>query len=111
MRQALLLISLCLVALLMFASVALAETTMSASPSASASGSWPPCSSPDVICDSAITGSPTSASVSASALSPSGGVSPLRLATFAALLLVGSGLLSLRILRAHCLREPVPSVE
>jgi hypothetical protein len=100
MRRPLLLISLCLIALLMLASVALADTTMSASPSASASGSsWPPCSSPDVICDYASPGSPTSASVSASALSPSGGVSPLKLATLATLLLVGSGLLSLRILR------------
>ena len=102
MRSWSLLISLCFVALLLVASVALADTTMMASPSASASGSSPPCSAPNVICDYSfpMSGSPSaSVSASASALSPSGGVSPLKLAIVSALLLVGSGLLSARIMR------------
>jgi hypothetical protein len=99
MRRLSLLISLCFVALLLVSSVALADTTMMASPSASASGISPPCSAPNVICDYVSVSPSGSVSASASALSPSGGESPLKLAIVSALLLVGSGLLTARIMR------------
>ena len=98
MRRLSLLISFCFVALLIVASVALADTTMIASPSASASGSRPPCSADYVICDYMSVSPSASVSTSASALSPSGGVSPLKLAIVSALLLFGSGILSARIM-------------